>query len=227
MRVLVAAATRPEVAPLVSALTSPIAHNRVLSGILGVHKIDVLLTGVGMVPTAVWCTRALAIGGYDLAVNLGVCGSFNQDLPPGSVVHVVSESLPEAGAEDGEVFLSLQQLGLLKDDEFPWTSGRLVNLQPPPIPALQALPEVAGVTVNTAHGHEPSIAALLQRERADVESMEGAAFMYACLAAGVPFVEVRAVSNRVERRNRGAWDLNGAIDALGRVSLQLLGASSL
>ena len=99
-----------------------------------------------------------------------------------------------------------------------------MNLQPPPIPALAALPEVAGLTVNTAHGHEPSIASLLDRERADVESMEGAAFMYACLVAGVPFVEVRAVSNRVERRNRAAWDLKGAIDALGRVSLQLLGA---
>lgn len=226
MRVLVVAATRPEVEPLVTALTSPVAHNRVLTGLLGPHKIDVLLTGVGMVPTAAWCTRALAIGGYDLAANLGVCGSFNPDLPPGSVVHIVSESMPELGAEDGETFLPLSQLGLLKDDEFPWTAGRLVNLQPPPIPALAALPEVAGVTVNTVHGHEPSIAALLQRERADVESMEGAGFMYACLVAGVPFVEVRAVSNRVERRNRAAWDLKGAIDALGRVSLQLLGTST-
>ncbi|MGE3958215.1 MAG: futalosine hydrolase [Vicinamibacterales bacterium] len=224
MRVLVVAATRPEVEPLVAALSTPVAHHRVLSGILGLHKVDILLTGVGMVPTAVWTTRALAIGGYDLAANLGVCGSFNPELPPGSVVHIVSESIPEAGAEDGDAFLSLQQLGLLKDDEFPWTSGRLVNLQPPTIPALAALPDVAGITVNTAHGHEPSIAALLSRERADVESMEGAGFMYACLVAGVPFVEVRAVSNRVERRNRAAWDLKGAIDALGRVSLQLLSA---
>ena len=39
--------------------------------------------------------------------------------------------------------------------------------------------------------------------------MEGAAFMYACLIAGVPFAQVRAVSNRVERRNRAAWDLAG------------------
>ena len=32
--------------------------------------------------------------------------------------------------------------------------------------------------------------------------MEGAAFMYACLIQGVPFAQVRAVSNIVERRNR-------------------------
>ncbi|MBS1817077.1 MAG: futalosine hydrolase [Acidobacteria bacterium] len=222
MRVLIVAATRPEVEPLVSALSNPVAHNRVLSGILGLHKIDVLLSGVGMVATAVWTTRALAIGGYDLALNLGVCGSFNPDLPPPTVVHIVSESMPELGAEDGPAFLPIGQLGLLKDDEYPWTSGRLLNLEPPPIPALAALSEVAGITVNTVHGDEASIARLLARERADVESMEGAAFAYACLAAGVPFAQVRAVSNRVERRNRAAWDLPGAIAALGRVSLQLL-----
>ena len=54
MRVLVVAATRAEVAPLISHFSNPIAHNRVLSGVYGPHKVDVLLTGVGMVATAVW-----------------------------------------------------------------------------------------------------------------------------------------------------------------------------
>ena len=57
---------------------------------------------------------------------------------------------------------------------------------------------------------------------ADFESMEGAAFMYACRVAGVPFAQVRAVSNRVERRNRAGWDLVGAVQRLGRVSRRLL-----
>jgi hypothetical protein len=34
---------------------------------------------------------------------------------------------------------------------------------------------------------------------------------------------VRTVSNRVERRNRDAWDMTGAVDELGRVALTLLG----
>jgi futalosine hydrolase len=55
--------------------------------------------------------------------------------------------------------------------------------------------------------------------------MEGAAFMFACRASGVPFAQVRAVSNRVERRNRAAWDLAGAVRELGRVSLQLVEAA--
>ena len=48
-------------------------------------------------------------------------------------------------------------------------------------------PRIVGVT-----GDEASIARVVERARPDVESMEGAAFMYACLSAGVPFAEVRA-----------------------------------
>jgi len=224
VRVLVVAATRPEVAPLISALTHAAGHNQVVSGTLGQHKIDVLLTGVGMVATAAWCTRALAIGGYDVSPNLGVCGSFNPSMPPSSVVHVTSDVLAELGVEDGPRFLSLHEVGLLASDEFPYSGGRLSNEVPPRLAGLGDLPAASGITVNTVHGEEASIAAIQSRYAPDVESMEGAAFMYACLIAGVPFAQVRAVSNRVERRNRAAWDLAGAIENLGRVSLKLLGS---
>ena len=40
--------------------------------------------------------------------------------------------------------------------------------------------------------------------------------MYACLIHGVPFAQVRAVSNVVERRNRDAWKLAEAIEQPGR-----------
>jgi futalosine hydrolase len=81
---------------------------------------------------------------------------------------------------------------------------------------------VTGVTVNTVHGHEPTIAALLERGHADVESMEGAALLYACLLQGVPCAQVRAVSNYVERRNRAAWKMGEAIDALNATGLAIL-----
>jgi futalosine hydrolase len=52
--------------------------------------------------------------------------------------------------------------------------------------------------------------------------MEGAAFMYACLNQGVVFAQVRAVSNIVERRNRAAWSIATAIDALGQTARRIL-----
>jgi futalosine hydrolase len=186
------------------------------------HEIDVLITGVGMVATSSWCSQALSTRQFDIAVNFGVCGSFNAALEPGRVVHVVSDHLVELGAEDGDSFLTIQQMKLLGDDEFPFTGGRLVNTAPPPLSALDALPQVHGVTVNTVHGNDASIARLTERFKPDVESMEGAAFMYACLVHGVPFAQVRAVSNVVERRNRAAWKLNEAIAELAVVARRIL-----
>ena len=91
---------------------------------------------------------------YDLALNLGVCGTFDRALGLGTVVHVVSDCLAELGAEDGDRFLTIQDLGLLDPDEFPFRAGRLVNDHPPANPALSVLPAVGGITVNTVHGNE-------------------------------------------------------------------------
>ena len=223
MRLLLVAATELEIAPLLARLT-PVSHSleRWASFSHGSHDIDVVATGVGMTATATWCARILAKQSYDLAVNLGVCGSFVAELPPGTVVNVVSDAIPELGAEDGDEFLTVQQLGLLGLDEPPFHGGRLLNPEPNAHPVVAALPAAGGITVNTVHGHGDSIASIVDRCRPDVETMEGAAFMYACLVAGVRFAQVRAVSNMVERRNRAAWKLKQAVDALNDVALRLI-----
>src|SRR4051794_823144 len=84
----------------------------------GPHEIDILITGVGMVATAAWCSRALTQSTYDLALNLGVCGSFDSFIEPGTVVHVTSDRLAELGAEDGDGFLTLEDLQLSGESEF-------------------------------------------------------------------------------------------------------------
>lgn len=215
MRLLLVAATAAEVQPIsasfqsiatVSSRLSQFGHAR--------HEIDVLVTGVGMVATATWCARVLSERRPDAALNVGLCGSFNPAYPPPAVVHVVSDCLTELGAEDAERFLSIHDLGFLAPDDEPFRAGHLVNTAPPASSTLQRLPSVRGITVNTVHGHEPSIACVVERVSPDVESMEGAAFLYACLTAGVPCAQIRAVSNRVERRNRESWMVADALSAL-------------
>jgi futalosine hydrolase len=215
VRVLVVAATPAEVAPFVSTLqrVSDVGPQVTRYHAAG-HDVDTLLTGIGMVATAFWCSRLLSTERFDAALNFGVCGSFRADLDPGTVVHVVSDRLVELGAQDGDGFLTIQQLQLPHDDEFPFRGGRLVNDTPPPIAALENFRSVEGITVNTVHGNTGSIACVRERFNPDVESMEGAAFMYSCLVNGIPFAQVRAVSNMVERRNRAAWKLEEAIASL-------------
>ena len=200
MRILLVAATEGEI----SALRPDLKPD-----------VDVLVTGIGMVSTAARCARALALTRYDLALNVGICGSFDRALAPGSVVHVVRDHIAELGAEDNDEFVTIEAIRLPAE----WT---FVNSAPPPLAALRALPAVNAITVNTVHGNERSIAAVMERFRPEVESMEGAAFMSACLISNVTFAQVRAVSNIVERRNRGAWRVAEAIEQLAEATRRIL-----
>jgi futalosine hydrolase len=223
MKLLIVTATLMEVAPLVTVLDRLDNHGtRLVRCTAHEHDVDVLTTGVGMVATATWTSRTLAAGAYEAAINLGLCGSFDPALPVGCVVHVSTDCIAELGAEDGDRFLTVHELGLLGTDEFPFAGGRLVNQSAPPFGPLHRLTEVHGITVNTVHGSERSIAAVAERFSPQVESMEGAAFLYSCLTAGVRCAQVRAVSNRVERRDRSAWNLPLAVKTLNDTALAIV-----
>ncbi len=212
MRVLIVAATAAESALVIERLP----HDRVYRG----HQISILATGVGLVATAASTAAALSSNHYDFALNIGVCGSFDPAYPPGTVVRVGTERIADLGAEDGEQFLSAEELG--------FTVGFSVDGTLTPHywdnRALDALPGVRGISANTAHGHEPSIAALRARLDPQVESMEGAAFVYATLLHHIPAAQIRAVSNMVERRNRGAWKLEEAIATVTATTFDVLDA---
>jgi len=206
VRILIIAATAAEVAPLVARI-GPSSDRH-----------ELLITGAGMVATAARSSRALAKAHFDVALNVGVCGSFDRSLKPGTVAHVTSDRIAELGAEDGDTFLSIDALHLLGPDD----RAEIINLNPPDSLVLHRLPAVRGITVNTVHGRESSIAEVVKRFRPQVESMEGAAFMYACAIEGVRYAQLRAVSNIVEKRNRQAWKLDEAVAALGEAALAVI-----
>ena len=76
--------------------------------------------------------------------------------------------------------------------------------------------------MNTGHGNETSISLLRERTDAVIENMEGAAFFFVCNQEQVCCLQLRAISNRVERRNRAAWDLPKALQQLSDVTYSLL-----
>jgi futalosine hydrolase len=223
VRILLVTATEAELAALVARLGSGAARAPRLTAFqYGAHDVDVLTTGVGMVATATWCSRVLMADTYDVAFNFGVCGTFDRALAAGSVVHVTADRIAELGAEDGGAFLTIHELDLLCENEFPFQAGEVVNAAPPESAVLRRLPAVGGITVNTVHGRSESIDGVVERFAPQVESMEGAAFMYACLVHGLRFAQVRAVSNVVERRNREAWQIPEAIRRLNEAALEIV-----
>ena len=72
------------------------------------------------------------------------------------------------------------------------------------------------------HGNETSIDRIVERLDPQLESMEGAAVFYACRQAGVACLQIRSVSNYVEKRNRDAWKIGLAVKNLNTFAESLL-----
>lgn len=217
MNILVVAATRSEIEPLLSVVGSELSVAGNQSYSLTTHnaQLTTLITGVGMVATAYALGRHLAVQPYDLAINLGIAGSFDRSIELGEVVEVTHDTLGELGAEDGELFIPIETLGF-GESQYAATAS-LSSIY-----ADARLKQVSGLTVNTVHGNPQTIEKLSSRLPVQVESMEGAAFFYACQQAGVPAMQIRAVSNYVEKRNRDAWKIGSAIKNLNSFAEKLL-----
>ena len=218
MRILVVAATEPEIGKLIADLRFSVydcdqgansscelreAYQR--------HEISTLITGVGMVATAYSLGKHLATNQYDLAINLGIAGSFDCNIALGEVVEITEDHFSEFGAEDDEAFITIDQLGF-GEGEFQ------SDYQ---LPASFKIKKVSAITVNTVHGNQANIERLTRRISPQLESMEGAAFFYACKQAGLPSMQIRAVSNYVEKRNRDAWQIGLAIKNLNTFVAEL------
>ncbi|MBT6439404.1 MAG: futalosine hydrolase [Flavobacteriales bacterium] len=181
-------------------------------------EIDILITGVGMVATTFRLTKVLSQNDYDIVVNAGIAGAFFKKFEIGEVVEVRSEQFPEIGVEDDNSFISIFELGLLGANEYPFQKEKLTN----PDTGIPNLKLVDGVTVNKVHGNNLSIQKVVDQFSPDVESMEGAAVAFVCLQENIKFIQIRAISNYVEKRNKSAWNVPLAVRNLNIVLEKLV-----
>ena len=221
-KILIVAATLPEMEPLLFHLNpEDISGDKLKYFRVGKLEVDVLITGAGMAATAFQLGKVLSKD-YNFAINAGISGSFKKDIVIGEVVHVTAQCFADLGAEDGGDFLSLIDLKLRDKNEFPFDGEWMKNPSKFNSVPLSGLRTVKGISVNKVHGSDRSIQQVVQRLNPDVESMEGAAFFYTCLHENIPFSEVRAVSNYVEKRNREAWNIPLAVENLNKKVMEIL-----
>ncbi|MGZ4034975.1 MAG: futalosine hydrolase [Bacteroidia bacterium] len=215
MKILIVSATKFEIDPLLKKME--IVHgadSRLFSCKYKKLEIDFLITGVGMVATAYYSGKAIN-DSYDAAFNLGICGSFNSNLEIGTVVNIYEDCFSELGAEDGDEFLSLEDLKLDGVTKIKNNYGT-ISIE------IEKLPKVNGITVNTTHGNEKTIEKIAMKFHPIIESMEGAAFMLVCENEKIPYAQIRAVSNFVERRNKDRWNIPLAIKNLNDTFIKIL-----
>jgi futalosine hydrolase len=214
MNILIVAATVFEIAPLLKEMNATIEGETISSYSYKQHQIDVLITGVGIAHTSFYLGKHLT-DKYDVAINAGICGSFNYTLSIGDVVRIDEDCFADLGAEDDEQFLSIEELKL------PGTY-HIENTTVFNHTYLHRLKGVKGATINTTHGNTNSIEKFLSHTKADIESMEGAAFLFACNQAQIKCVQIRAISNYVEKRDRNKWNIPLAIESLNTFLIDLI-----
>lgn len=172
------------------------------------HEILPLITGVGSVATAWSLTRWISSGFKpDLAINIGIAGSFTDDLPVGDVVMPFSDCFADAGIDTGKEFLTLAEAGLEDPDRFPFRGGRIYAGSRIAGTIAGKLKKVNAITVNTASGSPDTINRLVAKYHPDIETMEGATFFYICSREKIPFAAMRSISNKVGPRNREKWNI--------------------
>lgn len=174
-------------------------------------SIDYLVTSVGMVSTAFALGQYLANKKYDLIINAGIAGAFDESLNIGEVVEVQSDQFSELGAENGNEFITIEEMGM-KLPSFYDAQGIIYNQHN----ISHNLKKVKGITVNKVHGKSESIAEVKARFQAQVESMEGAAFFHAIKQNNQNAIQLRSISNAVESRNKSQWNIPLALDNLSQ-----------
>jgi futalosine hydrolase len=168
------------------------------------------VVGVGTAAAAAGTARLLAAGDHRAALCAGIGGGFAGRVPIGGLALATESIAADLGADSPDGFLALSALGF-GPTSLPADAALREALQ-------AAVPDaVAGpvLTVNTVTGTEAGTRALETRHPTAVaEGMEGFGVATAAAGAGVPFAEVRAISNPVGPRDRAAWRIPAALVAL-------------
>jgi futalosine hydrolase len=174
----------------------------------------VVVVAGGVGAAAVAASAALELSRAQLArrsfryvVSAGIGGGFPEAAKIGDLLAAERIIAADLGAQDGEGFLSLDELGFgtcvyeachVPGDRF--VRGDLL-------------------TVNTATGTARRAELLRARHPGAVgEAMEGYGVAVAAARFGVPAAEIRAVSNPVGPRDRTAWRIGEALAALSEAA---------
>jgi futalosine hydrolase len=180
-----------------------------------IDAVVVEVGGVGSAAVAATTARVLALGRFDAALSAGIGGGFG--VPVGGCAVATTSVAADLGADSPAGFLDLDQLGF---------GTGVLDADPGLVAAMTAaLPHATAgpiLTVSTATGTADGARELRTRHPdAVAEAMEGFGVATAATQVGLPFGELRAISNPVGPRDRAAWRIGDALDGLSEAFASL------
>ncbi len=212
-RALVAVAAPSEARAALSALGAPddLARKEWQRHRLG-DRFDLVVTGVSKANAAGAVARVLDATEHAAVISVGVAGALpGSGLGIGKVVLSESSVFADDGLDTPEGFRGCAAIG------FPvCAGGDSAPVAPELLEALGPLADSRGpvATVSTCSGTDAIARAVRERTDALAEGMEGAAVGLVAERLGIPFAELRVISNTTGDRSRQQWDLPLALRGL-------------
>lgn len=172
-------------------------------------EVDILIAGIGIPATIYHLQKRLTVGNYDLVIQAGIAGAFDESILLSEVVLVKQDTFGDLGMEEKETFIPVFESGFMDKNEFPFKDGWLVNQHD--LLTSKTWRSVDAITVNKVSDSKVQHSQALLNFSPQIESMEGAAFHYVCLNEKVPFLQLRSISNYVGERNKANWKMKESI----------------
>ncbi len=178
-----------------------------------------LITGVGMPMAIFQLTKKLQERNYDVIFQVGIAGTYSNELHLGDAVVVAKDCFADLGLCEGNSFQSIFDMGFASPDDFPFSKGWLVNNSLHlfhPLPAM-----VSAATVNTVSDErQPQLNNKIKAE-ASIETMEGACLHYVAMQHAIPFLQIRGISNVVGERDKSLWKIAEAIQSSNQLFAEI------
>lgn len=177
-----------------------------------------LAAGMGKVNAAQGTTALLERGGVRGVLGFGVAGAYpGSGLETGEVALATRAVYGDEGVQTPAGWISTEGIGIPLHRAGGVSVFNELELDPERVAAAaRALPGARVgpfVTVSCCSGTLRRGEELAARHGALCETMEGAACAHVAAIYGVPYLEVRGVSNLVEDRDLSRWRLAGATEA--------------
>jgi futalosine hydrolase len=202
---------------------------KIISG-CELHGKSVIFThcGVGKVNAAHSATLMLENYDVDLMIIFGIGGGY-KGARIGDVAVAQTENYAEEGVVTEDGWKSMEFIGfpLLKNKK------EYFNTFPMDSDLSQLAVKVSGdlgfnaaygnfITVSQCSGTRESGELLKKRFDGICENMEGAAVAHICAMYGIPVVEIRGISNIIEKREPIKWNIPLAVSNCNKVVSELV-----
>lgn len=160
-----------------------------------------------------WLTLQCGVGPVDAAAATAAAIALHR---PSAILHVgIAGARRATGLEPPAIVIG--DCALYCDLQIPEQfAPRRVGASPELLTAArQALPSAFVTTIGTS-------ARVDGTSGCDVEAMEGFAVLRAAQLAGIPAIEVRAIANAIEERDRALWRFDDAFAAIIAITPRLV-----